>query len=173
MGHWVCCRSIVAVSQCVSLFLYQGRWQQWRSGSRKIWTRSTELLFLLWISIPPPANQHNCEQWTWIFHHYLWGFSSPKFCDIHRHSHMTPYTNTSKSHQQTWNSNPTSSATPIPSPLMKKHMIKMQTKTMIENCSFALLINDILRTMHLNNRKNMSTMNGTSDKIYINTVCIP
>lgn len=75
---------------------------------------------------------------------------------------MTPYTNTSKSHQQAWNSNPTSSATPIPSPLMK-HMMKMQKKTMIENCSFALLINDILLKMNLNNRKNMSTMNCTSD----------
>ena len=44
-----------------------------------------------------------------------------------------------------------------------KHMIKMQTKTMIENCSFALLINYILRKMNLNNRNNMSTMNCTSD----------
>jgi len=44
-----------------------------------------------------------------------------------------------------------------------KHMIKMQTKTMIENCSFALLINDILLKMNLNNRKNMSTMKCTSD----------
>ena len=165
-GSLVCCGSIVAVSECVVYFCIsedgsnegqdQGRFEL-------VQLNCCFYMFLLWIS---PANQHSCEQWTWIFHHYLWGFSSPTFWDIHRHSHMTPYTNTCKSHQQTWNSNPTSSATPIPSPLMKKHMIKMQTKTMIENCSFALLINDILLKMNLNNRNNMSTMNCTSD-IYI------
>lgn len=52
-----------------------------------------------------------------------------------------------------------------------KHMIKMQTKSMIENCSFALLINDILLKMNLNNRKNMSTMNCTND-VYIYKYCM-